>query len=196
MLPEICFDQVFLNARSHNGWSNRPVEDRKLIELYELMKWGPTSMNSSPLRVIFIRDQAMKERLKPYLAEGNIAKTLTAPVVAILGYDISFYENLPYLFEHTSAPYEYFSKHENRAVVERAAFQNGTLQAGYFIVAARMLGLDCGPIGGFSLEGVDKEFWADTAIKTNFICNLGYGDPEKIFPRLPRLAFESACQLI
>lgn len=184
---------IFEQARSQNGWLDRPVSDSQLRELYELLKWGPTSVNCCPARFVFIRTAEARAKLKPALAPGNVEKTLSAPVVAIVGYDTRFYEHLPKLFPHNPAVKEWFEGEEKREFANVTAFRNGTLQGAYLIAAARALGLDCGPMSGFNNADVDALFFAGTSVKSNFLCGLGYGDPTKVFARLPRLAFEGAC---
>ncbi len=186
-------DKLLLSARSQNGWSSKPVTDEQLRVIYDVSKWGPTSMNCQPQRVVFLRTQTAKDRLVPCLAPGNIAKTTAAPVVAILAYDMSFYEQLPKVFPHNPDAKHHFEGAEKKQHADTTAFRNATLQAAYFIMAARSIGLDCGPMSGFNNAKVDAEFFAGTSLKSNFLCGLGYGDPSKIFPRLPRLAFEDAC---
>jgi 3-hydroxypropanoate dehydrogenase len=188
-------DRVFLEARSQNGWLPKPVSDEQLKEVYELMKWGPTSVNCSPARIVFVRTEKGKARLKEALSPGNIEKTMAAPVVAIVGYDTKFYEQLPRLFPHNPAVKAWFEGDAKAAFAETTAFRNGTLQGGYLIAAARAVGLDCGPMSGFNNALVDATFFGGTSIKSNFICGIGHGDPAKLFPRSPRLAFEDACTL-
>jgi 3-hydroxypropanoate dehydrogenase len=188
-------DKVFRTARSQNGWLAEPVSDDKLREIYELMKWGPTSVNCSPARIVFVRTAEAKAKLKEALAPGNIDKSMNAPVVAIVGYDTRFYEKLPSLFPHNPAVKAWFEGAEKAGFAETTAFRNGTLQGGYLIAAARAVGLDCGPMSGFDNAKVDAAFFAGTSIKSNFICGLGHGDPAKIFPRSPRLSFDEACRL-
>lgn len=206
-LSDESLDQLFRTARSHNVWKDLPVSDHTLRELYELMKWGPTSANCSPARIVFLRSPEAKQRLLPALSPGNVEKTMSAPVTAIIAYDGRFYEQLPKLFPHTDAR-SWFA--DTPELAEVTARRNSSLQGGYFILAARALGLDCGPMSGFDQAKVDHEFFPasqgearlqqeyfpDSHIKTNFLCNLGYGDPEKLFPRSPRLSFEEACQLL
>lgn len=196
MLDDRSLDLIFRNARTQNGWQDKPVSDDQLRALWELMKWGPTSANTSPARLQFLRTQEAKERLRPYLNPGNVDKTLAAPVVAIIGYDTKFYELLPKLFPHNQEAKNWFAGDEKKAFAEATAFRNSSLQGGYFIIAARALGLDTGPMSGFNADGVDKTFWAGASVKTNFICNLGYGDSSKIFARSPRLSFDEACKLL
>jgi 3-hydroxypropanoate dehydrogenase len=185
---------LFRKARTHNVWLDKPVSDDILRQVYDLMKWGPTSANSSPARIVFVRTAEGKQRLKPALSPNNLDKTMQAPVTAILAYDLKFYEKLPKLFPNNPAARDWFSNSPQLA--ETTAFRNGTLQGGYFILAARALGLDCGPMSGFDNAKVDAEFFAGTSVKSNFICNLGYGDHPKLFPRNPRLDFDEVCQLL
>jgi 3-hydroxypropanoate dehydrogenase len=193
MAPDSTFiDRVFL-GRSQNGWRAGDVPASVLHELYDLMKMGPTSVNCSPARIVFVRSGEGKERLKEALAPGNVEKAMSAPVVAIVGYDTRFYEQLPRLFPHNPAVKAWFEGDAKRAFAETTAFRNGSLQGGYLIAAARALGLDCGPMSGFDHAKVDAAFFAGTTVKSNFICGLGYGDPAKLFPRSPRLAFDEAC---
>ncbi len=186
-------DILFNNARTHNKWKSEDVLSELLVKSYELTKMGPTAANCQPLRITFIKSREAKERLKPFLAAGNVEKTMNAPVVAILAYDTKFYEHLPFLFPHTDARSWYEG---NKAFAEETAFRNSTLQAGYFIVAARMVGLDCGPMSGFDAEGLNKEFFPDGRFKANFLCNLGYGDEAGLFPRSPRFEFSDACEIL
>jgi len=188
-----ALDIIFRNARTQNKWLDKPVSNAMLMAIYDLMRWGPTSANNSPARIVFLTTAEAKDRLKPHLSEGNRAKTMSAPVTAIIGYDVDFHEHLPRLFPHNQDAKNWFA---NPVLRETTAFRNGTLQGAYFIVAARAVGLDCGPMSGFDNAGVDKEFFAGTAIKSNFICSLGYGDPTGLFPRSPRLAFDEACKII
>ncbi|WP_316157733.1 malonic semialdehyde reductase [Cupriavidus sp. BIC8F] len=188
-------DKIFRGARSQNGWLPTLVPDSKLRELYDLMKFGPTSVNCSPARLVFVRTEEGRAKLRPALAPGNVEKTMAAPVVAIVGYDTRFYEQLPALFPHNPAVKAWFEGDEKVDFANTTAFRNGTLQGGYLIAAARALGLDCGPMSGFNNQAVDQAFFAGTSIRSNFICGLGHGDPEKVFARSPRLSFEQACQL-
>ncbi|HTC95886.1 MAG TPA: malonic semialdehyde reductase [Terriglobales bacterium] len=198
-----ALDTLFRKARTHNAWLDKPVSDDLLRQLYDLMKWGPTSANSAPARILFLRTPEAKQRLKPALSPPNVEKTMKAPVTAIIAHDMKFYENLPRLFPHNPGAREWFANSPQLAEV--TAFRNGTLQGAYFILAARSLGLDCGPMSGFDNAKVDGEFFPVSApdeaspsgpLKSNFLCNLGYGDPAKLFPRSPRLAFEEACKLL
>lgn len=186
--------KLFLDARTHNSWLDKSVPDAMLRELYDIVKFGPTSMNTQPARLLFLRSAAAKERLKPHLAPPNVDKTMAAPVTAIVGYDLAFHEHLPTLFPHRPNAKAMFE--DKLPLIEATAFRNGSLQGAYLIIAARSLGLDCGPMSGFNNAGVDGEFFAGTQIKSNFLCNLGYGDHSKILARLPRLEFESVCTLL
>ncbi len=188
-----ALNKLFFEARTHNKWQARDVPDSLLKELVDLMKWAPTSVNCSPARIVFVKSPQAKARLKPHLMEGNVEKTMAAPVCAIVGTDHEFYEHLPRLFPHADAK-SWFTG--NKPFADASAVRNGTLQGGYFILAARALGLDCGPMSGFSNEGVDKEFFEGTATRSNFLVNLGYGDPAGLFPRSPRFAFEDMAKII
>ncbi len=187
-------DLVFRKARTHNVWLDKPVDDALLRQVYDLAKMGPTSANMSPLRIVFVKSREAKERLRPALAPGNVDKTLAAPVTAILGMDVRFYEQLPRLFPHTDARAWFKDLPDN--VLEYMALRNSSLQGAYFMLAARALGLDCGPMSGFDNAKVDAEFFAGTTVKSNFLCNLGHGDPARVHPRSPRLAFEEACKIV
>jgi nitroreductase len=192
-LDTVALNQLFNNARTHNGWLDKPVADALLVELHDLMKWGPTSANCWPLRVVFVKSPAAKARLMPLLMEGNRAKAEAAPVTAILGMDMAFYEELPKLFPHADAKSWFVG---NAALIDATAFRNSSLQGAYLMLAARALGLDCGPMSGFDADKLNAEFFAGTQIKTNFICNLGYGDDAQLFPRSPRPGFEEVCKII
>lgn len=192
-LAEAALDQLFRNARTYNAFLPKPVSDEQLHALYELAKFGPTSANSSPMRVVFVKSEAGKEKLKPFLSEGNRAKTLAAPVTAIIANDHEFYEKLPQLFPHADARSWFVG---NQEMIDRTAFRNATLQGAYVIMAARSLGLDCGPMSGFDNAGVDQAFFAGTSVKSNFLINIGYGDASRdLFPRSPRLSFDEACRV-
>lgn len=193
VLDDKTLDQLFREARTHNGFTDKPVSDEMLQAIYDLYKWGPTSANCEPARIVFVRSDEGKKRLLPHLMESNQAKTLEAPVCAIIGFDTKFYENLPRLFPHDLTAKSWFEGEENTGNV--TAFRNSTLQGAYFMIAVRAMGLDVGPMSGFDQEAVDKEFFPDGRIKSNFICNIGYGDDSKLFERHPRLDFEEACQL-
>lgn len=189
---DAALDQLFRTARTQNAFQDRPVEDSQLRALYDLVKWAPTSANASPARFVFVKSAEAKQKLAPALSEGNLAKTLAAPVTAIIGFDLDFHEKLPYLFPHTDAKSWFDGPREGR---HEAAFRNGSLQGAYLILAARALGLDAGPMSGFDNAKVDEAFFAGTAIKSNFLVNLGYGDPAGLFPRLPRLSFDEAARI-
>lgn len=188
----ITTDQLFALARTHSAFTNQAVPDDLLRQLYELMKWGPTSANSNPVRIVFVRTLEGKARLLPCMAQGNVEKTRAAPVTAIIGMDMTFYEQLPTLSPHNDARSWFVGQPQ---AIADTAFRNSSLQGGYFILAARALGLDCGPMSGFDAAKMDAEFWAGTPVKTNFICNLGYGDASKLHARGPRLSFEQVCRL-
>jgi 3-hydroxypropanoate dehydrogenase len=193
-MSEACLEQIFYGARTHNKWYDKPVIDKKLQELYELMRLGPTSANCSPLRIFFLKSKEAKERLRPHLSPGNLDKTMVAPATALLAYDLEFYEHLPFLFPFADAKSWFEGKKE---FIQETAFRNSSIQGGYFILAARSCGLDCGPMSGFSNEGVDKEFFPDGRLKSNFLCNLGHGDPAGLpGPRAPRLSFDEACKIL
>jgi 3-hydroxypropanoate dehydrogenase len=191
-LDDAALDQLFRGARTYNAWLPKPVPESTLRALYELMKWGPTSANSSPLRIVFVQSPAAKERLVACMNPGNVDKTRSAPVTAVLAMDMAFYEKLPFLFPHTDARGWFAGK---PAAIESTAFRNSSLQGGYFIVAARALGLDCGPMSGFDAARLNAAFFPDGRLKANFVCNLGYGDPASLLPRSPRLAFDEACAI-
>jgi len=191
-LDAAALDQIFRTARTHRVWTDEPVADETLQALYDLMKWGPTSGNCCPARIVFVKSGDAKERLKPALDAGNVAQTMAAPVTAIVAYDLEFYEQLPKLVPHRDARTPFIGKPE---LIRTTALQSGTLQGAYLIVAARALGLDCGPMGGFDAARVDRAFFAEGKVKSNFLCNLGHGDPAKLHPRAPRLAFDEACRI-
>jgi 3-hydroxypropanoate dehydrogenase len=192
-LNDESLDLIFRKARTHSAWLDKPVDDALLAQVYDLAKMGPTSANMCPLRIVFVKSKAAKEKLKPALDAGNVDKTMTAPVTAIIAMDIHFYEQLPKLFPHADAKAWFKDLPEN--VLEYVALRNGSLQGAYFMLAARSLGLDCGPMSGFNNAKVDAAFFAGTTVKSNFLCNLGHGDATKLFPRSPRLSFEVACQI-
>lgn len=193
ILSDDGLDLLFRDARTHRDWLDRPVSDVLLQALYEIARLGPTSGNCNPMRIVFLRSPEAKERLKPALDSGNVAKTMAAPVTAIVGHDLRFDEFLPHLNPPLAAKGGFA---ESPPAAATTAFRNGTLQGGYFIVAARALGLDCGPMSGFDNARVDAEFFADGRIESNFLCNLGYGDAAKLGPRRPRLDFDDACQIL
>ena len=185
---------IFKEARTHNDWLDKDISNDILMEIFDLMNWGPTSANCSPARIIFVKSKVSKDRLLPFVIESNLEKTKSAPVTAIIGHDINFHDHLPKLFPHNLDAQNWFN-HSIDVAVE-TAFRNGSMQGAYFIIAARALGLDCGPMSGFDKEGVDNEFFRDTNIKSNFLCNLGYGDKTKLFERSPRFKFNEICEII
>ena len=190
-----CLDTLFLNARTQNGWLDQPVTDDELRRIYEILKHGPTSANSSPARVLFLRTPEAKARLLPALSPGNVDKTRAAPVTAIIGYDTRFHEFLPVkLFAHRPEMADNYAK--NAPLAEITAFRNGTLQGAYFMLAARAIGLDVGGMSGFDNAKVDREFFPDGRVKSNFLCNVGHGDPSKVMVKLPRLDFDEACRFL
>lgn len=185
-------EQLFTEARTQNGYLDEPVSDATLERLYDLVKWGPTAANSCPARFAFVRSAAAKERLIACMNPGNVQKVREAPVTVIVGMDMAFFEKLPQLFPHADARSWFVGK---PAAIEATAFRNSSLQGGYMILAARALGLDCGPMSGFDAAKMDATFWSGTEVRTNFVCTLGRGDPAKVFARNPRLAFDEACRL-
>ena len=202
-----ALDVIFRTARTYNGWLDKDVSDRALQEIYDLMKWGPTSVNASPARFLFVRSKEAKERLRPTLSAGNVEKTMAAPVTVIVAYDLRFYEKLPKLAPHNPAFRDLFAT--NPELVEVTAKRNSSLQGAYFMIAARALGLDCGPMSGFDNAKVDEEFFGagveregmceehlPGTIKSNFLCNVGYGDPGSVRPRAPRLDFSEICHVL
>lgn len=189
-----ALDQLFRTARTHNKWLDKDVPDSLLKDLVDVMKMGPTSANCQPARILFVKSAAAKARLAPFLSEGNRAKTMTAPACAIIGYDLEFYENLPRVFPHNQSAKSWFTS--SPAHAETTAFRNGSLQGAYFILAARALGLDTGPMSGYDQAGVDKEFFPGGKIKSNFLCSVGYGDASAVLGRLPRLAFDEMAEIL
>lgn len=187
-----ALETLFTGARTHNGWLDMPVSDETLREMYDLMKWGPTSANCAPARIVFVRSAEGKEKLRPALSSGNLEKTLTAPVTAIVAWDGEFYERLPELFPHGDAR-SWFTT--SPALAEETAFRNSSMQAAYLIFACRALGLDTGPMSGFDRQKVDEAFFTGTTLKSNLLINIGYGDTRKLYGRLPRLTFDDACGL-
>ena len=185
--------QAFLDARTQNAWQPKDVPDSLLRQLVDTVKMGPTSANCQPARFVFVKSKEAKEKLKPFLSEGNRGKTMQAPVCAIVGYDLEFYEHLPKLFPHKDMKSSFAGKPDK---IAETAFRNGSLQGGYLIIAARLLGLDCGPMSGFDNAGVDAEFFTGTSVRSNFLCNLGYGDPSVLKPRSPRLSFDEMAKII
>lgn len=192
-LDDHSLNTLFREAHTHSHWLDKPVSDELIHQIYDLMKWAPTSANSSPARIVFVRGAAAKEKLLAAMAPGNVDKTRTAPVTAIVAYDLEFYEKLPVLYPPADAR-SWFAG--NQSLIDTTAFRNGTLQGAYLILAARARGLDAGPMSGFDNAKVDEAFFAGTPIKSNFLVNLGYGDAGKLFPRNPRLAFAEAAQIL
>lgn len=193
MISQESLNQLFLDARSHNAWLNKPVSQDILRQVFDLAKMAPTSANCFPMRLVFVESQAAKEKLKPCLAPGNVDKTMSAPVTAIVAYDLEFYEHLPRLFPHTDAKAWFVG---NDAFIKSTAEFNGALQAAYLIMAARACGLDCGPMTGFDSNAVDQAFFKGTTYRSNMLCNLGYGDKSALFPRSPRFDFDDVCKII
>ena len=191
-LSDSALDQLFRAAHTYSGFDDRPLSAQTLRAVYDLMKWGPTTANSQPCRIVFVGSPEAKRRLAPALSAGNHDKTMAAPATAILAYDLGFYENLPRLFPHTDARSWFAGKLD---AIATAAIRNGSIQGGYFISAARAIGLDCGPMSGFDNAKVDAAFFPDGQFKSNFLCNIGYGRPESVKPRNPRLTFDEACRI-
>ena len=196
MIDSNALDALFNSARTQNGWLPTPGTDDELRAVYDLLKMAPTSANTQPARFVFLRTPAAKERLRPALSPGNLDKTMSAPVVAIVAYDLEFHEHIPKVFPHNPGMKTGFDGAEKLAARERFAFRNGSLQGAYLIMAARAVGLDCGPMSGFDNAKVDAEFFPDGRFKSNFLCNLGHGDPAKVMQRLPRFAFDEVCTLL
>lgn len=196
MIDDEALDQLFREARTANGWLSGDVTDTQLKQLFDLMKMGPTSANCQPARLVFLRSAEAKERLKPALSPNNLDKTLKAPVVTIIAHDTQFQEHLTRLFPHAPNFRDMFDGEDNRSAREITAFRNGTMQGAYFIIAARAVGLDCGPMSGFDLDKVNDEFFSDGRFKANFLCNLGRMDPDKTFPRSPRFDFDEVCKVL
>lgn len=186
--------KILLDARTHYFWQQKPIDDQILASIYDAAKMGPTSANCSPLRIVFVKTKEAKEKLKSALIPTNVEKTMSAPVTAIFAQDMEFYNSLPELFPHNPDAKSWFLGSDE--LIEKTAFRNSTLQAAYFIIAARAYGIDCGPMSGFDNEKVDALFLQGTSFKSNFICNLGYGEIEKLHPRLPRFAFDNACSIV
>lgn len=184
---------LFRDARTQNSWHDTPVEDNVLKDLFDLMKMAPTSANCFPVRLVFVTTSEGREKLKPAIAEGNMEQTMTAPVTAIIAHDMKFYEHLPFLFPHTDAK-SWFTG--NDSLIQETAFRNGSLQGAYLMMAARSLGLDCGPMSGFDADKINDTFFPDGRCKVNFLCNLGYGDDKKVYPRGPRFEFDQVCKIV
>ncbi|ABL02544.1 nitroreductase [Candidatus Ruthia magnifica str. Cm (Calyptogena magnifica)] len=193
MLNKDALDTLFSHARSHNGWLKQDISEIQIHQIYELMKFAPTAANNCPARITFVKSNSAKQRLRSHLDESNIDKSMNAPAIAIISYDTEFYEKLPFLFPHTDAKSWYQDKPEK---IKLAGEMNATLQGAYFIMASRAVGLDCGPMGGFNNETLDDEFSPNGKTKSIFLCGIGYGDHNKIFPRLPRLSFNTTCKII
>ena len=191
-LDDAALDTLFRKARTYRKWRDGAIGDETLHAIYELMKWAPTSSNCCPARIVFVRSAEAKARLEPALDPGNVRQTMAAPATAIIGYDLEFYEKLPLLAPHADVRSAFVGKPE---LIESTAFRNGSLQGAYLIMAARSLGLDCGPMSGFDNAKVDAAFFPSGKVKSNFLCNLGYGDPATLHPRAPRLAFDDACRI-
>jgi 3-hydroxypropanoate dehydrogenase len=192
-IPDQALDQIFCEARTHNAWLPKPVPAEALRQAYELARWGPTSANSSPARFVFLTSEDAKARLLPALAPLNVDKTKAAPVTVIIAWDTEFYDKLPKLLPHVDMRSMFAG---NPSLAEETAFRNSSLQGGYFILAARAVGLDCGPMSGFDKAKINAEFFSDGKWKANFLCNLGYGDRSKLFARNPRLEFDEACRVL
>jgi 3-hydroxypropanoate dehydrogenase len=193
IINDAALDQLYRQARTHRSWTGEPVSDVVLQAAYDLARMAPTSGNCCPMRVLFLRSREAKERLKPALSAGNLVQTMSAPVTAIIGYDLQFYDFLPRLYAAADARSWFVG---DEALIRETAFRNGSLQGAYFILAARAVGLDCGPMSGFDNAKVDAEFFADGRIKSNFLCNLGYGDGGRMRPRDARLEFDEACKIL
>ena len=193
IINDAALDQIFRHARTHRSWTGEPVSDVVLQAAYDLARMAPTSANCSPMRILFVKSPAAKERLKPALSKGNLDQTMTAPVTAIIGYDLQFYELLPRLHPFADARSWFVGNEEH---IHTTALRNGSLQGAYFMIAARAVGLDCGPMSGFDNAKVDAEFFAGSSTRSNFLCNLGYGDGGRMRPRAPRLEFDEACKII
>lgn len=193
MIDTNALNVLFNKARTHSAWLDKKVDDALLVAAYDLAKMAPTSANCQPMRIIFVKSAEAKTKLKPCLAEGNVEKTMSAPVTAIIGQDMAFYEKLPQLFPHIDARSWFVG---NAALIESTASRNAVLQGGYFILAARAVGLDCGPMSGFDNGKVDEAFFAGTTIKSNFLINLGYGDASTLHPQSPRPMFDEMCKVV
>lgn len=193
MLDHAALATLFTEARTHNGWQDKPVSDQLCQQIYDLSKWGATSANCSPARLVFVKSAAEKEKLVACMAPGNQEKTRLAPVTVIIGMDMAFYEKLPQLFPHADAKSWFVG---NQPLIDGTAFRNSSLQGAYFMLAARALGLDCGPMSGFDGDKINAAFFADSSVNVNFVCSIGYGDAGKLYPRSPRLAFDEACKIV
>ncbi len=187
------FDLLFRGARTYNSWQDKDVTQEQLREIYNLIKWGPTSANCSPMRTVFVTTEDARQRLKPHLNGGNVEKTMSAPVTAIFAHDLAFYEHMPRLFPHTDAKSWFAGKPD---YIQETAFRNATLQAAYFMLGVRAMGLDCGPMSGFDPAGVKDEFFKEDAVEVNLLCNIGYGDQDGLHPRGPRFDFDEVCTIL
>jgi len=193
MIDAKSLDTLLRGARTHNVWQDKPVSEDQLRQIHEIMKWGPTSTNCQPARIVFVRSKQGKEKLKPALSPGNLDKTMAAPVTAIIAYDSQFYEHMPRIFPHNPAAQSLYSGEDKKEHALRTAFRNGSLQGAYFIIAVRAVGLDAGAMSGFNNAVVDQAFFPDGRYKSNFLCNIGYGDHSKLFNQNPRLGFDDVC---
>jgi 3-hydroxypropanoate dehydrogenase len=193
LVSDDALDKLFRNARTHRHWQDKSISPAILMAIYDLMRLGPTSANCSPARILFVVSKESKERLKPHLIPENVGKTMAAPATAIIAYDLDFAQYIPFLYPHDPEAKDWFN---DPGVATQTAARNGSLQGGYFIIAARGLGLDCGPMSGFDNAGVDREFFPSGRVRSNFLCNIGYGDPARLHPREPRLSFDQACRII
>jgi 3-hydroxypropanoate dehydrogenase len=189
-----ALDVLFRKARTHRKWRAEPVTRQMLMAVYDLMRWGPTTNNTTPARFVFVMSKEAKERLRPHLSKGNVEQTMSAPATAVIGYDTKFYEVMDKLHPNPGTKESWSQK--GPAEIAQAAFRNGSLQGAYLVLAARAVGLDCGPMSGFDNAGIDREFFAGTPIKSNFLCNLGYGDETALRPRAGRLEFDEACRIL
>jgi len=196
MIDLAARNALFLEARTQNGWLDQPVTDEQLRQIYELASMGPTAGNTQPARFDFLRSREAKERLRPALTPGNLEKTMSAPVTAIVAYDLEFHEQIPKVFPHKPEMKDGFAGEQNAAKRQTVAFRNGTLGGAYLIMAIRALGLGAGPMSGFDNAAVDREFFPEGTFKSNFLCNIGVGDPAKVLRRLPRLSFDEACRIL
>ena len=193
ILSDHALDLLFRKARTHNSWQDEDVSDVMIHAIYDLMKMGPTSANCCPARFVFVKSDAAKQRLKPHLMEGNVEKTMSAPVTVLIANDLEFYEHLPQLFPHNQDAKNWFAGKEG--FIKDTAMRNGTLQGAYFMLAARALGFDCGPMSGFNKKGVKEEFFKDQNVEVNFLCNIGIGGPSGLFDRSPRFSFDEVCEI-
>lgn len=194
VIDQAAISVLFTDARSQNGWSDTPISDDELREAFDIAKFGPTSMNTQPMRLVFLRSDEAKERLRPAMAPTNVDKVMGAPVVAIIAYDTEFHTQLGKVFPHNPNAQGFFTG--NPATIEPTAFRNGSLQAAYLMLALRAVGLDVGPMSGFDPAKVNEQFFADTPLRVNMICGIGHGEPTKVFGRSPRLSFDEVCRIL